>query len=56
MYHLKMVFEENFLGTVTVPFQKKRVLQKREFSYPFFQSISYKNVVFTKQIYFSPTF
>ena len=37
-------------------FLKKWVLQKHEFSYPFFQSISYNNMAVTKQIYFSPTF
>ena len=36
--------------------QKKLVLQKREFSYSLFQSISYNNLVVTTQIYFSPTF
>ena len=44
-----MVFEENILRfTVTVRFQEP------EFSYHF--SVSYNNVVVTKQIYFSPTF
>ena len=44
-----MVFEENCLRfIVTVRFQKP------EFSYHF--SVSYNNVVVTKQIYFSPTF
>ena len=44
-----MVFEENILRfTVTVRFQEL------EFSYHF--SVSYNNVVVTKQIYFSPTF
>ena len=53
VYHLKKVFEEKFLSlSVTVRFlkKKKRVLQKCEFS------ISYNNVVVTKQIYLSPTF
>ena len=35
---------------------KKWVFQKREFSYTFFQSILYNNVVNTKQIYFSTPF
>ena len=53
-----MAFEDSFLRlTVTVRFQKKKlVLQKREFYYPLFQSISYNNLVVTKQIYFSPAF
>ena len=37
-------------------FSKKWVLQKREFSHSFFQSISYNNLVATKEIYFAPTF
>ena len=52
-----MVFEENFLRlTVPVSFQKKWVLQKREFSYYFLQSVSYNNVVVKIKIYFSSTF
>ena len=35
---------------------EKWVLQKRKLSYTLFKSTSYKNVVETKQIYFSPTF
>ena len=35
---------------------KKWLVQKREFSYTFFQLISYNNVLDTKQIYFVPTF
>ena len=47
---LKIVFEENFLRLiVTVCFFKKR-----EFSYPFYQSINYNNLVATKHIYVSP--
>ena len=53
-----MAFEENILRlTVTVRFQKKKcALCNREFSYSFFQSISYNNVVVTKQFFFSPIF
>ena len=35
---------------------RKWVLQKREFSYPFFQSLSYNNLVVLKQIYFCQHF
>ena len=35
---------------------KKKVLQKCEFSYTFFQWISYNNMVYTKQFFFSLTF
>ena len=45
-------FIEDSSGT----FSRKWVLQKREFSYPFFQSMSYKNVVVAKQIYLSTRF
>ena len=38
-------FEENFLRLKNSMFSKKWVLQKRKFPYPFFQSISYINVV-----------
>ena len=49
-----MVLEDNFLGlTVGVRFYVN--FKKREFSYPFFQSIIY-NVVDTKIIYFLTTF
>ena len=49
-----MVLEENFLRlTATV---KKKELQRREFSDPFFKSTGHNNVAVTKQIYFSPTF
>ena len=41
-----------FLEDSNSKFSKNWVLQKSEFSYPFFQSITYKNVVVTKQIYF----
>ena len=51
-----MVFGQTFLRAVTGRFPKKRVLQKPEFSYPIFQSASYKNVAVTKQIYFSSRF
>ena len=45
-----MVFKENFLRlTVIVHFQNI-LLQKRDFFYPFLQSISYNNKVATKQI------
>ena len=37
-------------------FSKKWILKERDFYYPFSQSMSYINVVVTKQIYFSPTF
>ena len=37
-------------------FLKKWVLQKHEFSCPFFQSKSYNNVVVIKQIIFHPHF
>ena len=37
-------------------FSKKLVLQKSEFSYPFFQLERYKNMVARKQVYFSRTF
>ena len=50
VYHLKMLFEEN-----NSVFSKQGLLQKRKFSRSF-QSISYNDVVFTKQIYFSLTF
>ena len=57
------MFEQNFLKlTETIRFTKeiknkiKWVIQKHEFSYPFFQSVSYSNVIVTKQMYFSPTF
>ena len=36
--------------------KKKWALCNREFSYSFFQSISYNNVVVTKQFFFSPIF
>ena len=66
-YFLKIVFGENLLRlTLIVRFPKKTknktktrkqwVLQKREFSYLFFRSISYNNVVVTKQVYFSSAF
>ena len=52
-----MVFKENTLGlTVTVRFQKNEYFKKCEFSYLFFQSISYKKVFVTKKIYFSLKF
>ena len=51
-----MVFEKNFLRlTVAVRFQKKNEHSKN-FLILFFKSTSYKNVVETKQIYFSPNF
>ena len=37
-------------------FSKEWVLQKCEFCCTFFHSVSYNNVVVTKQIYFSHTF
>ena len=45
-----MVFEGNFLRLKVAVrlFFKKRVLQEREFSYPFFRSISHNNLVVTK--------
>ena len=52
-----MEFEENFLRlTVTVLLQKKEDFKNVNFLIIFFQSISYNNVIDTKQIYFSPTF
>ena len=48
-----MVFAENFLRlTVTVRFQKMSTSK----TLLLFFSVSYNNVVVTKQIYFSPTF
>ena len=48
-----MLFEDDFLGmTLAVPFQKIQYFKKREFSYPFFQSINCNNVVVTKQTCF----
>ena len=44
-----MVFEEIDNNST---FSKKLVLQKREFSYRFFQSIRYNNLVVTKKNYF----
>ena len=50
-----MVFAENFLRlTVTVRFQKMSTSKTLVFL--LFFSVSYNNVVVTKQIYFSPTF
>ena len=47
----------DFLGTDSNgTSSKKWVLQKREFSYTFFHSINYNNLVDTKQISFLPTF
>ena len=40
----------------SITFSEKYVFQKRGFPYRFFHSISYNNLVVTKQIYFSPTF
>ena len=55
VYHLKVVFEENFLRlTVTVHFQENEYFENVNFL-SFFQSMSYKNLVVTKQIYFTPT-
>ena len=52
-----MVFKNIFLSlTVTVRFLKKIVLQKREFSSPFFQSTIYNNVVVARQISCLSTF
>ena len=52
-----MLFEDNFLGlSVAVRFQKNEYFKKREFSYPFFQSVVYNNVIVTKQIYILTTF
>ena len=49
-----MVFGDNFLGLIVeISFYVN--FKKREFSYPFFQSIIY-NVVDTKIIYFLTTF
>ena len=46
-----MVFENNFLRlTVTVRFQKNEYFKNVNIFYPFLQSISYNNVVVTKQI------
>ena len=44
-----MVFEEIDNNST---FFKKLVLQKREFSYRFLQSIRYNNLVVTQKIYF----
>ena len=50
------MFEENLIEeTITVRFQKK-TKKKREFSYLFFESISFNNVLVTKQVYFSSSF
>ena len=55
VYHLKVVFEENFLRlTVTVHLQENEFFENVNFL-SFFQSMSYKNLVVTKQIYFTPT-
>ena len=35
-------------------FSKKWVPQKREFSYPFYQSINYDNLIVTKHVYVPP--
>ena len=51
----KAVWRE-FLENSSSTFSKKWVLQKREFCYPFFQSVSYKNVIVKKEIYFSSRF
>ena len=49
VYYLKMVFKANFLrlNFSNSMFSKKLVLQKRKCPYPYFQSISYNNVVVT---------
>ena len=53
-----MVFEVDFLRlTVTVRFQKNDYFKKANFATCFFfQSVSYNNIVLTKQIYFSSLF
>ena len=57
VHHLKIVIQEKFLRlSVTARFQKKENFKKVNFLILFFQSISYNNVIATKQIYFSPTF
>ena len=54
---LKMLFKDNFLElTVAIRFQKYEYFKKRQFSFPFFQSTVYNNVVVTKQIHFLNTF
>ena len=51
------MFEEKFLRlTVKVRFPKNEYFRNVNFLILFFHSISYNNVVVTKQIYFSPTF
>ena len=51
------MFEEKFLrSTVKVRFPKNEYFRDVNFLILFFHSISYNNVVVTKQIYFSPTF
>ena len=54
-----MMFEDNFLRIVTVSFQKTKYCKEVIFLFFlsfFFESIIYKNVVVTKQIYFSSRF
>ena len=52
-----MMFEDNFLRIVTVSFQKTEYCKEVNFFLSFFfESIIYKNVVVTKQIYFSSRF
>ena len=49
VYHLKMVFQDNFLRfTVTICFQKMKYLKNVSFFNHFFQSISYKNKSWVK--------
>ena len=55
VYHLKMVFKENFLRlTVIVRFQKMST--SKTWILLLFFSVSHNNLVVTKQIYFSSTF
>ena len=55
VYHLKMVCEKNFLRlTVTGCFQKMST--SKMWIFLLFLSVTYNNVVITKQIYFSSTF
>ena len=52
-----MLFEDNFLRLiVAVCFQENQYFNKCEFSYSFFQSIVYNNVIVAKQINFLTTF